>query len=283
MPCYYPLNTYLNKFGEIVWNSKAGLHPYPLPCGNCLGCRKRRSEDWALRCFHESLGYEHNSFLTLTYDDEHLPKDMSLDRSHVQKFIKRFRQHLVRHHPDVKIRYFACGEYGEKYGRPHYHIVVFGYDFPDKYIFSYRNNNYLYRSEELEKLWPFGQSSIGVASMATMRYCVKYAVKAQFDKEKFPNLVPPFVQMSTRPAIGHDYSVKYKKEMFNHEYVVSNGTKFAVPRAYEKKYSDEEKEELKDRRAARYENRVKVNLYRKQEIQKVKQLQSRYSGDDFGE
>lgn len=282
MPCYSPLPAFMNSEGEIVWSRKNGAYPFPLPCGKCIGCRKRRSEDWALRCFHESLSYEFNSFLTLTFDDDHLPSDGSLNRKDVQKFIKRLRERLSRTSPETKIRYFACGEYGEHYGRPHYHIIIFNYGFPDKYVFQVKNGNYLYRSDELEKLWPFGQSSIGVASMATMRYCIKYSVKAQFDKELYPHLLPPFIQMSTRPAIGENYFLKYKHELLDNGCVVSNGRKFAIPRAYTKKYDDEEKEQVAEERATK-SKRVKQSAFRLRDIETVKKLNAKLSGDDYGE
>lgn len=276
MPCYSPLPAYMNSDGEVVWSRKSGVYPLPLPCGKCAGCKKRRSEDWALRCFHESLSYEHNSFLTLTYSDEYYPPNGSLDKTHLQNFMKRLRKRISPR----RVRFFACGEYGEQFGRPHYHIVLFNYDFPDRYVWKMSKGNYLYRSDELEELWPFGDSIIGVASMATMRYCIKYSTKAQFDKNKYPNLLPPFIQMSTKPAIGTDYMLKFKHELINNSSVVSNGQTFAVPRAYTKKYSEEEKNKVADDYLNK-SNRVRSSMSRLRTIEKVKILNSNSSGEDY--
>ena len=77
-----------------------------LPCGQCIGCRIDYSRTWAIRCLHESKLHDENSFLTLTYDDDHLPSDLSLDKTHFQKFMKRLRSRF----PDRVIRYYHCGE-----------------------------------------------------------------------------------------------------------------------------------------------------------------------------
>lgn len=94
----------------------------PLPCGHCLACRYNQSRDWALRIELESLKYDIQdiSFITLTYDREHLPYNSSLEPPELQSFVKRLRKQ------GHTFRYFACGEYGDLRGRPHYHLVLFG-------------------------------------------------------------------------------------------------------------------------------------------------------------
>ena len=117
MPCYYPLQGWrskeLTKNGKraIVFDRKKGYVDQPLevPCGQCIGCRLDRSRDWALRCIHEAQLHEDNSYITLTYDDDNLPANASLDKSDFQKFMKRLRKSLG----DKKVRFFHCGEYGE--------------------------------------------------------------------------------------------------------------------------------------------------------------------------
>ena len=78
-----------------------------------------------MRCLHEASLYDNNCFITLTFNDEYVMP--SLDKSIFQKFMKRLR----RMFPDARIRYFMCGEYGDKLSRPHYHACLFGFDFPD--------------------------------------------------------------------------------------------------------------------------------------------------------
>ena len=152
MTCFHPLQAY--KLGNKP-NGKASIvFKYPIgvdlveelkvPCGRCIGCRLERSRQWAIRCLHESKSHEDNCFITLTYDDEHLPRDRSLDVKVFQDFIKRMRKKVG------KFRYFHCGEYGEKEFRPHFHACIFGYDFPDKkFLKRTKTGSNLYRSDSL--------------------------------------------------------------------------------------------------------------------------------------
>ena len=104
------------------------FHPITLsskqvvPCGNCIGCRINRTSAWTLRLLAEQTQWKDCAFVTLTYDDEHLPTNSSLVKADVQKFFKRLRKALG----DRKIKYYCCGEYGEKTDRPHYHAIIFG-------------------------------------------------------------------------------------------------------------------------------------------------------------
>ena len=138
MPCYHPLSAYHivpqsgNDFrGEISFpEPKTNLqyHQVNLPCGQCVGCRLERSRQWAMRCVHESQLYEKNCFITLTYNNDFIPPGNTLVVKHFQDFMKRLRKKY-----GDGIRFFHCGEYGEKTGRPHYHAILFNHDFDDKY------------------------------------------------------------------------------------------------------------------------------------------------------
>ena len=159
MPCYHPLSAYRSRTGRdpvtgswpTVFNVREGYidMPVQVPCGQCIGCRLERSRQWAIRCLHESSLHSDNCFLTLTYDNGHLPVDGSLNKRDICLFLKRFRKRC-----GSGIRFFQCGEYGELYQRPHHHMIVFGYDFPDKKLFSVSHGFRLYRSAILEELWP---------------------------------------------------------------------------------------------------------------------------------
>lgn len=95
--------------------------PLPFPCGKCLACRENSAKVWRLRCELEMVCHNTAAFVTLTYSNEYLPDYATLVPSHLSSFLKRLRKSL-----DYKIRYFACGEYGSKFGRPHYHLIIFG-------------------------------------------------------------------------------------------------------------------------------------------------------------
>jgi len=99
MACYHPLTAYLsghqtnNATGKAyrrVSFKETDEHDrqISLPCGQCIGCRLERSRQWAMRCIHEAQLHQNNCFITLTYDDEHLPKDLSLDHRDFQLFFR---------------------------------------------------------------------------------------------------------------------------------------------------------------------------------------------------
>lgn len=153
MPCYHPLKAYRAPGGGVAFNVRDGYADLPvdLPCGQCAGCRWTKAKDWSLRCVHEAQLHSRNCFITLTYNDEHLPENESLDVEHWQLFAKKLR------HRFGKFRFLHCGEYGEL-GRPHYHALLFGLDFGhDRIKLKKKDGNELFTSESLDK--PGGKAS----------------------------------------------------------------------------------------------------------------------------
>ena len=182
MPCFRPItawrtnnvNPETGKRGITMSRSNALIDmELQLPCGKCLGCLNGRTNEWALRCTHEAQFHKHNCFITLTYDDDHLPNDGSLNHKHFQDFMKRLR----KSRPNAKLKYFMCGEYGGLNMRPHYHAILFGVDFDDKRKFSQKDNIVNFISDELAALWPFGFHTIGNVHYGTARYTAKYSMK----------------------------------------------------------------------------------------------------------
>lgn len=192
-----------------------------VPCGHCVGCRLKRSRDWALRCMCEASLYKENCFVTITYDDEHLTGDrISLSLDDVQKFIKRVRKKFS----ERKVRVFYCGEYGSKNNRPHFHIIFFNLQFEDKVLWSIRNGVCLYRSPTLEALWQFGFSTVGEVTFDSAAYVARYTLKkSKADLREFEakDLKPPFVNMSRRPGIGHDWLVNNVDQVYPNDFIVS--------------------------------------------------------------
>lgn len=172
-------------FGKLK-NNDIESKEITLRCGRCYECQNEYSNNWSFRCMLESSLYEQNCFITLTFAET----NGVLEKRPLQLFIKRLRESIY----PKKIRYFACGEYGSKNSRPHYHIIIFGYDFDDKVIFNKKEG--LFRSNKLEKLWKFGFSTIGNVNIASCRYVAKYMQK--LDK----NQKQGFVCMSLKPGIG---------------------------------------------------------------------------------
>lgn len=189
---------------------------------------------------HEAQMHEDNCFLTLTYDNEHLPADGSVDVRHFQLFMKRLRKRVG------KVRYYHCGEYGEKNWRPHYHALLFGYDFGDKRPFRVINGNTIYTSDLLRSLWPFGFSSIGAVTFESAAYVARYVMKkvngdaanAHYERvdeetgEVF-RVRPEYTTMSRYPPIGAGWYQRYSSDVYPGDFVVVNGVKCKPPRAYD--------------------------------------------------
>lgn len=250
MPCYFPLRGYRSRSVSPTTGKRAILFSRQgftdlevlLPCGRCIGCRLEYSRQWAMRCVHELSLVESSCFLTLTYDDAHLPLLRSLDVRHLQLFMKRLRKRVGA------VRFFACGEYGDSSGRPHYHVLLFGFDFPDKLFFKLSGENRLYRSSLLEELWTDGHSLIGEASFESAAYVSRYILKKRKgkDAESFYRVVdestgeilgkrvPEFLTMSRRPGIGKGWFEKFGGETYgSNRGVVVRGRLVRPPRYYD--------------------------------------------------
>ena len=191
-------------------------------CGKCVNCKLNYAKMWSIRIMHELKDWDSACFLTLTYDDEHLPADGSLDKSDLQKFFKRLRKNLK----GKKIKYFACGEYGEHFFRPHYHAIVFGLD--------------SVRSQKLiESSWTLGFISVGSVTSDSANYVARYTVKGGLaDEECYKlGLQPQFLVMSRRPGIGSNLATckDYQSWLSNTGYLVHKGLKYPIPRYYKTK------------------------------------------------
>lgn len=218
-----------------------------LPCGKCLGCRAARAIQWAHRCSHEASQWEHNTFLTLTYDDDHLPEDGALVPSDLQLFLKRLRKNADRPCSSIDrdrgsgVRFFACGEYGERTHRPHYHILLFNAGFGDGKQVGERHGHKLFRSEVLDRLWPMGRHEFGIATPAAACYIAKYNMKKIGSGERVSAdgvaLPAPFLRMSNRPAIGARWLERYASDL-RHGYLVVDGKQSGIPRTYLNRLKD---------------------------------------------
>lgn len=261
MVCYSPLKAYPGS----VKNEATGKRPrtfsgtkslvegmlYTLPCGNCRGCRVDRAEAWAIRCTHHAQMCEHGAaFATLTYTDEHLPFDNSVEVEVSQKFVRDLRYRIGK---DRKISYLGCAEYGERRGRAHFHFLIFDYDFPDKVVYSEKRGNRLYTSELLSQAWPYGNALIGGASFHSARYVASYVMKKRGGDAadeyyhrahpltgEFHRVTPEFAVMSTKPAIGKSWFERFKSDVYPSDFVLIDGKPKKPPRYYDKLLSEAE-------------------------------------------
>lgn len=259
MPCYHPLVAFRTEAGAIVFRASAGCVPLSLPCGQCIGCRLERSRQWAIRCMHEAQMHENNSFVTLTYDEDHLPADMSLNYRDFQLFMKRLRK------AHGSLRFYMCGEYGETYGRPHYHAAFFGFRPDDLYAWRKSGAGFqLYRSPLLEKLWAKGSVEVGDVTFESAAYIARYVMKKRTGADaenhyeaviaetgEIVKRVPEFTRMSLKPGIGALWYDRYKSEVYPRDRVVVRGYECKPPRYYDLRLEAEREEAFASVRSKR--------------------------------
>lgn len=286
MPCYSLLHAYEGKVqsnGKIatVWKRRDSPEEVKrdLPCFQCIGCRLERSRQWAMRCMDEASLYDKNCFLTLTYDDDHLPPDMSLNVSEFQNFMKRLRKRF-----GAGIRYYHAGEYGERTQRPHYHAVIFNHDFDDKILLTVRNGHRLYTSAELQNLWTKGYSSVGDVTFDSAAYVARYVMKkvtGEKSKEFYGDRLPEYSTMSKgckrlgTGGIGSGWFAKFRNDVFPSDQKVVNGQVFRPPRFYDNLLDRVDSEMLELVKQRRKENAVFNSDQKLQTKEVVKKAQIR--------
>ena len=242
-------------------------------CGGCRACKVRRSGDWMLRCTHEATLHERNAFITLTYADDWLPEAGGLEMLDLQSFWRRCRKRLVYDRPFERLRYFACGEYGDprKGARPHYHACVFGQDFQPWLELENRSTHTVYTSELLDELWGMGRVTVSNFTPETAAYVAKYTFKkvtGDLAEEQDPRtglrhyerlleetgevveVAPEFITMSRRPGIGAKWIEQYHDDVYPRDHVVHDGRKFRPPVFYDRSLPEDELAALKLRRVA---------------------------------
>jgi len=283
LPCYDPSDAFLSpeafrnpKTGKrIVKFSRAkayerGGHQFEkikVHCGTCEGCRIDRSRQWAVRCWHESNTNPNqpNSFLTLTFRnacpiatltgrgryqklkaEKLVDPTESLHLFHFQDFMKRLRKRFYGNSKS-NIKYFHCGEYGEKFGRPHHHACLFNFEFPDKELKRKTDAGcYVYTSKILSELWPHGIHEIGDVTYQSAAYVARYILKKMGGwraKDYYLQKKPEYITMSRNPAIALEWFNQFKTDVYPSDYVtMENGAKCLPPKYYDRRYELEDPE-----------------------------------------
>ena len=281
MPCFHPITARLYRkldgkqqvsFGAVP----AGCDGLPyqmvqLPCGQCIGCRLERSRKWAMRCVAEASMHDENCFITLTYDDAHLPPDGSLQVKDFQDFMKRLRSRVKK-----PVRFFHCGEYGELSQRPHYHAILFGVDFNDKELLQWKNHKKLSSSSTLpdllsdvsssasrclvspclQSLWPFGFSTVGQMTFESAAYVARYCLKKVTGKgadEYYNGRRPEYVTMSRRPGIAAEWFARFGSDVYPADFVWCRGVQCKPPRYFDDLFARQFPDEFAKIKARRQE------------------------------
>lgn len=323
MPCYHPLTAWRGPLlpsgkRSVVFKpgeSTAGLVAFPqkLPCGQCFGCRLDYSLDWATRCMCEAQMHMDNCFITLTYADEFLPASHShrcrrlVDKINkvyedyvlncargslcvyeFQTFMKRLRKKVG------PVRFYHAGEYGEEYGRPHYHALLFGYNFPDRVPFKVTGSGeQIDTSQLLSSLWGKGYASVGNVTFESAAYVARYCMKkmtgngarkedksglAHYDRVdestgEVVSVKPEYVTMSRRPGIARAWFDKFQTDVYPHDYsVVRGGVKMPPPRYFDGLYEKLEPELMKRIKLTRVSRCTKFEWVWNDKLQKLQKL-----------
>lgn len=289
MTCRAPLEAVrgdgvtIYKRGQRPKNLAEGYEALDLPCGQCQSCRIEQSRVWAVRMSHEAQFWEealnkYSIFLTLTYDDEHLPMHKTLVKDHVQGFFKRLWWKVE----SDKLRYYVVGEYGTQcpdheikdcpmcgsLQRPHYHALIFGWDAPpgDQKREGTRDGMPVFTSKIIQDAWKFGKHEYGTCTFEACSYVSSYVTKKQTGKNAYEyyqryipetdqlvEIEPEFAMMSKRPGIGKYYYDAYHAHMYLQDQVSvpGRGEVGKPPPYYDthyEKFDPEHMEEIKQER-----------------------------------
>lgn len=243
MACYRPVTVWVpDGGGKISYREIKDARETKIKCSRCIGCRIEMRDSWAFRCYAESKLHKDNSFITLTYDDDHVPLHNSLNVRDWQLFAKRLRKKAG------PFRFFMCGEYGDNTNRPHYHALLFGLGFDDRVKSnSVYSQHDLYSSELLTEVWGQGFATIGEVTVESARYCAAYTTKrvtGDSAREHYSRVdvrtgeivevKPEFAIMSRNPGIGSDWIRKYYPEVLTHNAVYCKDRRQAVPFYFQK-------------------------------------------------
>jgi len=275
MACFHPRYGYRAERGLIKFRTTPGAWRglITVSCGQCIGCRTEQKRQWGVRGMHELQTTPNGeaSFLTLTYDNEHLPENGNLSKRHWQLFAKKLRYRIG------EFRYLMCGEYGSRTHteRCHFHAIIYGEDFifPNKrktrqFLKNNDQGQPLYTSPVLTNIWDHGIHSIGAVSFDSVSYVAAYTQVKIRGRDKAKHYrrtgvnkttgevyhydqVPEFALMSRNPGLGRSWIEKYHPEVYPRDEVLVNGVLAQPPdfydRWYEKHYPTE-MEEVKRKR-----------------------------------
>lgn len=263
-----------------------------VPCGQCAGCQQDYSRQWAIRCIMEASNWEDNIFLTLTYDEDHLPdyeNDEIVDKNGViyendgtwkgalqprdwELFMKKLREHWRKHYNHTGIKFYMCGEYGGQNGRPHYHAILFNFPIKWKELKIHRMNvdgSIIYECPEIKEIWEKGFITVAEVNWDTCAYVARYVMK-KLKAIPAPELyyeqgqIPEFVRMSRRPGIGKE---NFKPEWYTNDEIIIKGHRQNIQTVRPPKYYDKMYDELN------HEHMNSIKNQRKEQAEMSRKMQ----------
>lgn len=279
---YHPAKIFdsgrLEEYYKPSWKSH---YKYTMiPCGQCIGCRLDYAREWANRGYLEMDPKSESWFITLTYDEDHVPyldeiktkngvtfTDMDeeaiewkgcLEPKDATNFMKRLRKHFKQEYDIDNIKFMLCGEYGGTTERPHMHLILFNVHIPQETFYEptrTENGDYQYKNTILDKLWKNGFSNISEANWNTISYVARYVTKKQkgiLSEEEYAakGQRPEFFRVSNRPAIGKAYYDKHKEEIYKYDKILVKNKKgshyIKPPKYFDKLYEAEYPERMKE-------------------------------------
>lgn len=221
MKCFYPLKIKNPDYIGLV--STPDLAPLiEVPCGRCYNCLTTRRNQWTFRLKEQSFSSMSSFFMTFTFSDEFLT---DLDKKYFSNRIKLLRKYLSLN--NISLKYYAIGEYGSKYGRPHYHMLCF--------LDSYLSDSDFYNI--ISRVWKNGFICIEPVSDARIHYITHYhvrpkeSVNKQFTGKSFC-LMSKGLGLDFMTAEKLDY-LRNGKKVIVHDIF---GNSFLLPRYYRKKF-----------------------------------------------
>lgn len=256
------MNAYTRKHGK-------GYIYEIIPCGHCYACKLNKSSEWATRCVLETQNHEHSYWITLTYDEKHLPIYKyftdgkgnyfendgtwtgSLEPEDVTRFLNTLRKYYERK-GITGIKYYYAGEYGSVNGRPHYHMLLWGapLDLEQFHDFHIDDRNKLHwKSKEIENWWGKGIVDITEIEWSNAAYTARYTMKKLTDMSQSDTFyaeqgkLKEFVRMSRRPGIGMKYFNEHMKDIYKNDEIIMKTVKgntgsIKPPTAWDKKFKE---------------------------------------------
>lgn len=273
----------MQKTAKQMQIARPDLKYVKIPCKQCIGCQEKYSKEWAVRCLLESEKYKWNFFVTLTYDDYHLPCESEivdektgeifedkgdwytghLKKDDLKDFIDDLRDYYRYHYGHTGIKYFACGEYGSETQRPHYHIILFNLPKPpDLKVYKIQNGSVYYTSDLIKKkIWKDkGFITLGEVNWDTCAYTARYVMKKMNRRPERSyyeeGQIPEFIRMSNKPGIASDC---FDEAMFNNDEIIIRGHRQKIEAAKPPEYFMKKFAILHPHEAARIrDNRQKI-------------------------